>query len=141
MQFSYAERPAIAKNTGLETAILVNINKYRQQHGLSALIMNTFLVKEAKQHSIDMARHAIPFGHKYFMTRVHRLHKELKNSNAAAENVAYNYKDAGDVVKNWLLSPGHRRNIEGNYNLTGVGVVRDQEGKLYFTQIFLLRKK
>ena len=124
-------------DTAIQNAILTHINAYRQKQGLSQLKMDNRIVKEARNHSIDMANHTMPFGHKYFKSRIDRLHVQIKNSNAGAENVAYNYKNAEDVVKNWLRSPGHRRNIEGHYNLTGIGVVRDSKGKLYFTQIFL----
>ena len=124
-------------DTAMQNAILVHINKYRQQHGLNPLKMDNKIVKEAKKHSIDMANHTIPFGHKYFNSRIDRLHAQIKNSGAGAENVAYNYKDAQDVVKNWLRSPGHKRNIDGNYNITGIGIASDKQGKIYFTQIFL----
>lgn len=124
-------------NSAIQEEILLYINQYRHQHGLTQLMMNDKIVAEAKQHSQDMANHSVPFGHKYFLSRIRRLNSEIKHSNAGAENVAYRYKNAKDVVKNWLLSPGHKRNIDGNYNLTGIGVVRDKEGNLYFTQIFL----
>lgn len=127
----------LSNDTAIQNAILVQINEYRKQHGLPPLSMDNRIVKEAKNHSIDMANHTMPFGHKYFKSRIDRLHDQIKNSGAGAENVAYNYKDAQDVVKNWVRSPGHRRNIEGNYNLTGIGIARDSKGKIYFTQIFL----
>lgn len=120
-----------------QQAILVYVNQYRAKLGLKPLIMNKSMVIEAAKHSRDMARHAIPFGHRYFNKRIHRLFKEITQCQAGAENVAYNYKDAKEVVRNWLTSRGHRRNIEGNYNLTGIGLARDARGKLYFTQIFL----
>ncbi|MDI1352243.1 MAG: CAP domain-containing protein [bacterium] len=121
----------------LQNEILSHINQYRKQHHLPMLQMNSYMVKEAKQHSIDMATHKIPFGHQYFIKRINRLNAQIKNSGGGAENVAYNYKDAEDVVNNWLRSPGHKRNIDGNYDLTGVGVAYDKKGQIYFTQIFL----
>lgn len=138
-QSVYAQKQTTNKSsdTAIQNAILVHINEYRQKRGLSPLKMDERIVKEAKNHSIDMANHTMPFGHKYFKSRIDRLHAKIKNSNAGAENVAYNYKDAQDVVKNWLRSPGHKRNIDGNYDLTGIGIARDQKGKIYFTQIFL----
>ncbi|WP_298627128.1 CAP domain-containing protein [uncultured Legionella sp.] len=138
-QFSYADKAPNKTDgdTAIQNAILFYINEYRQQHGLTPLKMDNRIVKEAKQHSMDMATHKMGFGHKYFHQRIDRLHSQIKDSNAGAENVAYNYKDAQDVVKNWLRSPGHKRNIDGNYNLTGIGIARDKHGKIYFTQIFL----
>lgn len=128
---------ATSGDSSIEEQILVHINQYRQQHGLSKLTMNHAMVVQARQHSMDMATHRMPFGHNQFGTRIKRLHAQVKDSGAGAENVAYNYRDAQDVVKNWLRSPGHKRNIDGHYNLTGIGVARDGRGKLYFTQIFL----
>ena len=48
--------------------------------------------------------------------------------------------NAKQVVNMWLNSDGHRKNIEGNYNLTGIGVVKGKDGALYFTQIFVNKK-
>lgn len=124
-------------DAAVQEAVLDYINQYRQQKRLMKLKMDPRIVREAQQHSQDMATHKVPFGHKEFMTRVQRLRKSINQSAAAAENVAYNYKNAEDVVKNWLKSPGHKRNIDGNYDLTGVGIAKDQKGKIYFTQIFI----
>jgi len=40
-------------------------------------------------------------------------------------------------VNSWLNSSGHKKNIEGNYSHTGVGIAKNQYGTLYFTQIFV----
>ena len=117
--------------------ILVYINQYRVEHHLKPLQINHAISEEAKKHSVEMAKHIIPFGHQAFNERIQQLYKQIKQPQAGAENVAYNYKDAQDVVKNWLTSPGHRKNIAGNYNFTGIGIARDKQGKLYYTQIFL----
>jgi uncharacterized protein YkwD len=120
-----------------QKATLFYVNEYRAKHHLKPLKMNNMMSAEAAIHSRDMARHAVPFGHQNFDKRIKRIFAKIKDHQGGAENVAYNYKDGGDVVRNWLTSPGHRRNIEGNYNLTGIGLARDQRGKLYFTQIFV----
>ncbi|MBI2785526.1 MAG: CAP domain-containing protein [Legionella longbeachae] len=127
----------IESDTAIQNAVLVYINEYRQQHGLSNLKMDNHIVDQARQHSLDMANHRMPFGHKYFEKRIAKLHSQIKNSGAGAENVAYNYKDAHEVVRQWIRSPGHKRNIDGHYDLTGIGVARDKQGRLYYTQIFL----
>ncbi len=121
----------------IENTILVEVNAYRKKYHLVPLTMNARISQQAKNHSRNMAKHQVPFGHKNFFKRVDVLRKEVKNTGAAAENVAFNYKDAHDVVKNWMLSPGHKKNILGNYNLTGVGIARDSLGKIHFTQMFV----
>ena len=126
---------AVSKD--LPEDILVFINQFRLSHGLSKLQMNPLLIKEATQHSSDMAMHRVAFGHDGFAQRIKYLQQHIKTAQGGAENVAYNYKTAKIVAEGWISSPGHRRNILGSYNQTGIGIVKDKYGKLYFTQIFL----
>ncbi|KTC90593.1 CAP domain-containing protein [Fluoribacter dumoffii] len=135
--YAAASANHLESDTEIQNAVLFYINQYRQQHGLSKLKMDNNIVIQARQHSLDMANHRMPFGHQDFGKRIAKLRKQIKNTGGGAENVAYNYKTAQIVVNQWVRSPGHRRNIVGNYNLTGIGVARDQQGKLYYTQIFL----
>jgi uncharacterized protein YkwD len=121
----------------IERGVLIHITQYRHAHGLPPLTMDERISKQARQHSKDMAQHAMPFGHQQFKTRINTLYKQFKNVNGGAENVAYNYKDAQTVVANWVTSPGHKRNIVGQYNLTGIGIAKDSKGKIYYTQMFL----
>lgn len=132
------EKPkSAAIGSAMQKGILFYVNEYRVKKGLKPLKMNNLISKEAEIHSREMATHKIGFGHKDFNKRIKRIYTAIQDCRSGAENVAYNYKDAQDVVKNWLTSPGHRRNILGNYNLTGIGLARDSRGKIYFTQIFL----
>lgn len=135
--FLFAHTVAAASDSAIVQGILDDVNTYRRQHHLAPLQLDATISAQAKIHSIEMANHKEPFGHTHFLDRVTAIRKQIKNSGAAAENVAFNYKDAHDVVKNWLLSPGHKRNIVGHYNLTGIGIARDHNGKLYFTQLFI----
>ena len=124
----------------MQKEILHYINQYRTTHGLSKLTLVDTISKEATQHSREIARHQIPFGHVKFNDRMNRLYKTIHESTGGAENVAYNYKNAKEVVRQWLLSPGHRHNIQGHYNLTGIGVARDERGRIYYTQLFVRTK-
>src|SRR6185437_4220045 len=99
----------------IEQAVLNKINKYRQSRGLATLIMNQAIVQEARKHSRNMAYHRVSFGHQHFMQRFRSLRSTIKNTSSGAENVAYNYKNADEVVNGWLRSSGHKRNIDGNY--------------------------
>lgn len=128
---------SIESDTAIQNAVLVYVNEYRQQHGLPKLKMDERIVVQAKQHSQDMATHRMSFGHKDFEKRIAKLRSQIKNTGGGSENVAYNYKTARIVVSQLVLSPGHKRNILGHFNLTGIGVARDKQGKLYYTQIFL----
>lgn len=120
--------------------ILKYVNLHRTGMGLKPLTANEIITQAAEKHSKNMAAKVIPFSHDGFDERMARLAKQLKQVYGWSENVAYSQKPAKDVVTMWLNSPGHKRNIEGNYNLTGIGIARSATGELYYTQIFLRKQ-
>jgi len=121
-----------------QQSILFYINEYRAKHHLKPLVLKQDMSLEAAKHSRAMSNNAIPFGHTGFSGRIKRLYSKNKNSRGGAENVAYYRMDAKKLVDAWVASPGHRRNIQGNYNLTGIGIAHSKkDGWAYFTQIFL----
>jgi uncharacterized protein YkwD len=86
-----------------------------------------------------MASAKIKLSHEGFSTRMRRIKKKV-DFLRGAENVVFNerVKDpAREAVETWWKSSGHRANMEGGYDLTGVGVAKGKEGRYYFTQIFL----
>ncbi len=122
---------------GMEKNILRYVNDYRRQIGKPELKMIDVASAEADKHSENMAARRTGFGHDGFENRVARIGKQIGGVSAAAENVAYGELTAKEVVNGWLHSPGHKKNIEGNYTLTGIGVARDRSGTIFYTQIFL----
>ena len=56
------------------------------------------------------------------------------------ENIAAGQPSAREAVAGWIDSPGHHKNIIGDFDLTGIGVVKNEEGVYYFTQLFLKRR-
>ncbi len=135
--FQTAAAAPVNPDAAMQKEILYYINKYRITHFMLPLKMDERITKEATLHSQDMAQHKLPFGHDKYELRMGRLFKAIKHSNGGAENVAFNYKTAEIVVKEWLNSPGHRQNIRGSYNLTGIGIARDERGRIYYTQMFV----
>lgn len=137
-----ASKPAAPKPStatiapGLEDQILVLINQYRQKKGLAALTANPVIEVEARRHTVSMASKKTPFGHDGFSYRSKVITTKITGISATAENVAYGSRSAEEVVNGWINSPGHRKNIEGKFRLTGIGVARDSKSTLYFTQIF-----
>ena len=61
------------------------------------------------------------------------------NANVVSENVAYGFNSAESVVNAWLNSPSHRENIEGNFTDFDISAEKNNEGKWYFTNIFIKR--
>ena len=53
------------------------------------------------------------------------------------ENVAYVYSSAESVVNAWLNSAGHRNIIEGDYTDFDISAEQDENGKYYYTNIFI----
>jgi uncharacterized protein YkwD len=117
--------------------ILVFVNEYRRSKGLPALQPNSFISSVALGHSRDMLTGKSPFGHEGFRQRIDRISGRLGKLHVAAENVASGPMSAREVVDGWLHSPGHRRNIEGDFRLTGIGLAEARNGMIYFTQIFV----
>ncbi len=123
----------------LERQTLTRVNDYRASKGLVGLRWNESIAEQARRHSLDMASGVTAFGHDGFDRRVHDFAKSAPWT-GVAENVFMlrNLPDpAGVAVGGWIDSPGHRRNMEGDYDLTGIGVARAEDGSLYFTQIFV----
>lgn len=115
------------------------INAHRASSGLPALEMDADLARLARGHSRAMASGAVPFGHGGFDDRA-AAYRERRSYREFAENVAFNdYPAAATVataVEGLLKSPGHRKNIDGDFARTGVGVARTSNGAYYYTQLF-----
>lgn len=134
---SAAPKPTTASIApALEDQILTLINQHRRKKGLAALESNPVIEMEARRHTISMASHNSPFGHDGFSYRSKVITSKIPGVTATAENVALGSRSAKEVVDGWLKSPGHKKNIEGKFRLTGIGVARDAKSTLYFTQIF-----
>ena len=121
----------------VEEDILFYVNKFRKSKGLAALEMNEVLSVEARGHSRSMANGRTAFGHDGFEGRIDDISKKLGRVSAAAENVAYGNLDAEAVVNGWIKSPGHRKNMLGNFNMIGIGTAKGKGNIIYFTQIFI----
>lgn len=124
-------------NAVYEQQILHYVNAYRAKYHLKPLTINHRISHEAAMHSRAMATHNTGFGHQGFSGRIKRLYQQIKPCRGGAENVAYYRLSPKQLVDAWMKSAGHRRNILGPYNLTGIGIAHAKTGWAYFTQIFL----
>ncbi|MGL6283774.1 MAG: CAP domain-containing protein [Microcoleaceae cyanobacterium] len=126
----------------IEQNIHNQINQYRKSIGLNSLIWHETISEQSRIHSANMANGKLPLGHDQFQQRAEIIGAKIAYSQVA-ENVAFNYgyaDSATQAVEGWLKSPGHKKNIEGKFNLAGVGVVKNIKGEYYFTQIFVLSR-
>jgi uncharacterized protein YkwD len=121
---------------GLERDILSLVNNYRKSKKLPPLQNNAAMEYQARRHSMDMGTHRIPFGHQGFSFRMKYVMEKVPGATQVGENVAYGNLSAKAVVDGWIQSPEHRKNMEGNFKYTGIGVTRNMQNQLYFTQLF-----
>src|SRR3546814_3505734 len=121
----------------MEGQIVRMVNTYRRSNGRPPLKSNPAMHVEAEKHSLNMARGRIPLSHHGFDGRIRRIREKTGVKGRSGENVAEGYKTAREAVDAWIKSPGHRKHMLGDFDLTGVGIARGRNGKLYFTQVLI----
>lgn len=129
------------------------VNEDREQEGLATLDYSHDLEDDALAHSVDMAANDY-FGHGDSQGRSLRERVDVA-CGTIAENVAQSwvFRDvetaageeyigdetdlAENVVRGWMLSPGHRENILTPGLLSeGIGVHRAEGNEVFVTQLF-----
>lgn len=127
---------------GLERRIAGAVNAYRASRGLGQLAWNDGVADQARQHSRAMAQGRRGFGHEGFEARAAHIAKGLP-LRGAAENIYRTtlHEDvAALALERWVASPVHRRNLEGAFDVAGVGAVHSASGEIFLTQIFVARR-
>ena len=111
-------------------------NQERAKNGLPALKVDLTLSKMAREKSRDMSAngyfsHTSPtYGSPFDMMKKYGISYRY-----AGENIAMGQRTPEEVVKAWMNSEGHRKNIlSPNFNYIGVGYV--SQGN-YWTQEFI----
>jgi uncharacterized protein YkwD len=128
---------AKAAEQTLQADILRLTNDQRAEHGCGALTPNAQLTEAARGHSAWMGRTG-EFSHtgrggSNFVARA----KAAGYARPSAENIAWGYRSAAELVGAWMRSPGHRANILNCRSKTvGIGAVYAQNGAPYYTQDF-----
>ena len=119
----------------IEIEILELINNHRINLGLAALNNHNTIKAVAYTHT-DYMVEVDNVSHDNFFQRKNSL---IQNADATrvSENVAYAFSSAESVVNAWLNSEGHRANIEGDFTDFDVSAEKNNEGKWYFTNIFI----
>jgi uncharacterized YkwD family protein len=135
------EQPAQAEaqNSQLsqfEQQVVELTNQERAKQGLPALKVDTELSKVAREKSKDMQAknyfsHTSPtYGSPFDMMKQFGI-----EYSSAGENIAMGQPSPEEVVKAWMNSDGHRKNImSSDFTHIGVGYV---ENGNYWTQMFI----
>lgn len=122
--------------SAIESEILDLVNEYRQDKGLNSLTALTIISGVADGHTNYMVETG-EVSHDNFSQRAETL---INNAGAkeVAENVAYGYNSAQGVLNGWLNSEEHKQIIENEqYTHFGISTESNNEGRNYFTQIFI----
>lgn len=117
--------------------IAANMNAQRQQNGLPPLTYNRRLGQAAAGHACDMQRNGF-FAHQGSdgSTAHRRIQRAGVRACQSAENLAYGYATGARVVQEWMISPGHRRNmLTVGVNEFGIGLA-DAPGGPYAVLVF-----
>ncbi|MFZ5775748.1 MAG: CAP domain-containing protein [Thermodesulfobacteriota bacterium] len=153
--------------TRLEKRIHDLVNRERKKAGLPALAWNPTLQRIARNYSREMANrgffsHTGPDGRDFSERYRHAgfdcvIRTSGTSTCLGGENLAMNalyrsisWRDgrqqtdwnseeqiAASVVRQWMTSPGHRRNIlTRHYQRQGIGVAVDQDGRVLVTENF-----
>ena len=122
-----------------ENEVIRLVNVERSKQGLPALKANWELSRVARYKSQDMINkgyfdHTSPtYGSPFKMMETFGI-----KFSAAGENIAYGQRTPQEVMNAWMNSPGHRSNIlSSSYSEIGVGVAKNKNGVLYWTQMFI----
>ncbi|WP_426508322.1 CAP domain-containing protein [Dactylosporangium sp. McL0621] len=130
--------PGSAQYAAIENQVVTLTNNYRQANGCGALRIDSRLVAAARKHSSDMVGkdffdHTASDGSNFVQREVAAGY----TTGASAENIAWGYRTAQDVVTGWINSPGHRANILNCTSVAvGVGLAYKTDGTPYWTQDF-----
>jgi len=130
--------------TGGGSAVANDIVRYtndaRAQNGLAPLASSSRLMEAARIQAEQMAQfqradHTIS-GAQY-PTMQDRLTAVGYAYMRAAENVAWNQRDAQAALASWMSSSGHRANIlDPNLREMGAAMARSSKNEPYWVQVF-----
>ncbi|KAE9019162.1 hypothetical protein PR003_g13320 [Phytophthora rubi] len=125
--------------SGYLASMLERVNQERATKNLPPLRMHSKLQAAAQRQADDMAAnkfmdHQGSDGSKM----AQRAAEAGFTGGAVAENVAAGQKSVSAVVDSWMKSPGHRRNILGNYTVFGAAYAHNHLSKCKhsWTQVF-----
>ncbi len=121
-----------------ELDLMNKINDHRISVGLNPLEQINHISFKSSEHNDFMIENDV-VGHQYFDQRATNI-KQVLGAVQVSENVAYNYQSNEGVLHAWLMSDGHKDNIEGDFTHFGISVkTNPNTGKKYYTNIFMKR--
>lgn len=122
-----------------EQGLFDRVNAYRASKGLPALRWSDVIAEQARRHSRAMASGDTAPGHSGFDERLAAIRRQIPIG-SWGENVVGD-RGVDEAFRRLLDSSTHRKNMERDFDLTGIGAATDAAGMLYLTQIFAKSKQ
>ncbi len=115
-------------------ATLAAINAERSQRGMAALVPDPRLQQAAQTHACDSAtRNRMGHHGSDDSTLATRVQRQGYRFRSIAENVAAGHPTPAAVVRGWMGSAGHRRNILArDARDAGIGLAIARDGTLHW---------
>lgn len=111
-------------------------NKERRDDGKKPLALNAKLSAAAQSYADYLAKSG-KFSHTAKGTMSSRVKDAGYKPKAVGENIAVGQSSVPSVVKSWLHSEGHKKNIlSKSYTEVGFGIARDKKGRLLWVTDF-----
>lgn len=124
-----------SSNSRFERKVLDLTNQARREQGLESLQWSDSLARAARYHAAHMAKYRY-FDHDSHLPDGRRMSAAERirhfDPHYSGENIAWNQPNPQEVIRIWMQSPGHRKNIlNPESTRLGVGYVRG-----YWVQVF-----
>jgi uncharacterized protein YkwD len=123
--------PASASAASYEHDVVVKTNAYRHNKGLVDVHTKSCVDGYAERWGEHLAK------------TQELVHQDLKpilkkcHLSSVSENIAYGYSSGKSVVRAWMNSDGHRKNIlTKGMRQIGVGAYKDSDGRWWVSQVF-----
>ena len=141
--FGYDKKEKEPGLTEEEKKIFELTNKAREEEKLPPLKLNVLLIKVARGHSANMAKQEKMEHILDDKNPTDRVKESGYVASRTGENIAKTNGDKPETIfKLWMESPHHKENIlREQFEEIGVGIGRNSQGEIYYTQVFATPKK
>ncbi len=133
-------------DSSLSARVFQEVNSYRRSHGARDLPRHPGLDRLAQEHCEFLRQNRGKFGlygknvsHFGFEGRTLAARERYRMQNLGENVVAANSSGSGTasmLVQQWAASKSHAYNMRSSWTHSGIGVVVDDDGMVFSTQLF-----
>ncbi|MET0395752.1 MAG: CAP domain-containing protein [Longimicrobiaceae bacterium] len=133
-------RAAEAGTAAIEREVLERVNRHRAERRLPPLLWSADVAEVARKHSRAAAQGTavLADGNGRQRARGVSVRMPVKDWGESVTQLDFEGGLAGPMLFQVLVSsPADRARLEGSFELTGIGIARDDAGTYYLTQLFI----